>query len=146
MNHAVFQSAFTFSVTICVAIIIGCSEPVQEPSRSYVRKAMTRSRYPIGVDTVAEWAEGRYQIVVDGLYDAENKPDPCVLRLVRAYLKDGSLVYVRGKNECVVLDIEKLSFEKYPIHQIPAQYKNVFDRLKDGTKDQRVRVLPIINP
>jgi hypothetical protein len=146
-GHTVFfQSTLILSVAVCVALISGCSESVPESSQSAARQARTRLRYPIGVDTVAAWADGRYQIVLDGLYDEENKLDPCILGPVRAYLKDGPLVYVRGKNECVVLDIERLSFEKYPITQIPDRYKSVFDRLQNGTEDPRVRVLPIIDP
>lgn len=146
MMHPAFRSVSVFAGAILVVLISGCSEPVQVPSQPSTRQARTRSRYPTGVDTVAAWADGRYQIVVDALYDEEHKPDPCILRLVRAYLEENSQVYVRGKNECVVLDVENLSFKKYPITQIPGQYKSVFDRLQNGTTDKRVRVLPIINP
>lgn len=146
MNKTISLPISILAVAICAALANGCSEPVSEPSRTSVSQSRTRLRYPTGVDTIAAWSGGRYQIIVDGLYDAENKPDPCILRLVRAYLKDGSNVYVRGKNECVVLNVEMLRFEKYPITEIPEQYKSFFGRLQEGTEDQRVRVLPIINP
>ena len=146
MIFTLTRSIFVLVVFICALLMTGCSEPVEVSSQSAVRQKRTRARYPTGVDTVAAWADGRYQIVVDALYDEENKPDPCILRLVRAYLKEGSHVYIRGQNECVVLDVEKLSFEKYPIAQIPARYRSVFNALENGSKDKRVHTLPVINP
>ena len=148
MIHIVSWLAVVLAVVFSSMLFFGCSEPADVSSQTdqFQERTRSRSRYPTGVDTVAAWSNGRYQIVVDGLYDDENNTDPCILRLVRAYLQQGSYVYVRGKNECVVLDLENLKFERFPIAQIPSKYMSVFDILQKGSDDNRVHVLPIINP
>jgi hypothetical protein len=146
MNIAFYRIAYVSVSSCCLMLLSGCSEPQREPAGSTVRQLKTRSRYPTGIDTVAAWSEGRFQICVDSLYDEEAKPDPCILRLVRAYFEEGALVYIRAKNACVVLNVENKNIEKFSVTQIPERYQMVFERLQNETKDKRVHLLPIINP
>src|SRR4051794_14758155 len=50
-------------------------------------------RYPPGVDTVAYWGDGRFQIVLNNLFDNENKSNGAIAQGIHAFVQRGALVF-----------------------------------------------------
>lgn len=80
--------------------------------------------YPIGVDTVAWWEKGRYEIVYDALYDNSLKwPDYVLMDGVEGYFREDGKIFFWGNGQYGVLDLDNDVFSLCSENEIPKDYR-----------------------
>jgi len=145
MKDVCLQIITVLLASVSLAGFAGCSDQADtdqgHKTQSVAHRSAGTIKYPTGIDTVAAWCSGRFQIVVRALYDEEHEPDSCILAGVRAWFKQGEMVYVRGEKAFVVLNLNEETFEKYPLEKVPQDLQEQLERSKVIT-DPAVYSLP----
>ncbi|KOO40322.1 hypothetical protein [Priestia koreensis] len=93
--------------------------------------------YPEGKDTVESYQNGRYQIlkvtdtVTQSLGLVDLKTSETITFPISSYLKEKSIVLVKGPNEFVIIDIKTNKLKKYSTpNKIPEKYQSIFKKMK----------------
>lgn len=73
-----------------------------------------RLTYPPGVDTVAYWDDGRFQIVLNNLFDNSSKQTGALMPSLVAFVQRNELVFFVARNGYLVLNLKNSTYASHP--------------------------------
>ena len=110
------------------------ADGIKGPIYKYPRNLMqiAKSELKIGVDTVAYWGDGRFNICLNHFNDEEKgEYNNSIFSEMDAFRDEGGLVYASGEEGFLFVDTFKGVFEKYASYDdIPQERRPGFDRLR----------------
>lgn len=125
---------------ICVGFF-GC--PNQDMTKPYEKSRS--NTFPTGIDTIRSWNSGRFQIVLDALYDDKAPGSPSILKLIRSYTQDGDFVYFLSEDYFAILNLINGNFEKNKLSDVSEDKVKYLIKLENPSKHSDVHKIPIIN-
>ncbi len=99
-------------------------------------------KYPPGIETVAYWGNGRFNVSLNNFYDAEASSVSSFMATfkgIRAMRQEGAVVYFVGDDGFLILDLAAATHRRFASKElIPAELSEPFVRLQDANEPANI--------